>query len=201
MTNALLHTPARAHDPYVDDGQPPRLVVECDFPSIEPLEAALASGGAFAPLAAPGFLPSLAGAQVTQQAMLARRFAVPDPALQAAPHCTYLVSYEGMAEDLNLWLAHYLAHHIPMMVLFPGIRAVEVFTRIDWCGALPWQRVDFMQRNKVVFDSPEALNAALNSPIRDEMRADFHKFPPFRGKNTHYSMTTLTVVPQEVAMP
>jgi len=197
MSQALLHTPAQARDPYLDDGPPPQLVLECDFPAIEPLEAALSLGGAFG---AVGF----SGAQVTQQAMLARRFAVPDPVFQtahAAPHCTYLVSYEGVAADLNLWLSHYMAHHIPMMVRFPGLRALEVFTRIDWCSALPWRRVDFMQRNKVVFDSPAALGAALNSPVRDEMRADFHQFPPFSGKTTHYSMSTLTVIPQEVAMP
>jgi uncharacterized protein (TIGR02118 family) len=196
MTTARIHLPASAHDPYLHDGRPPALIVECDFPAIEPLEAALSVGGGFEPLET--VLPSLAGVTITQQAMLARRFPVPDPALQTAPGarpCTYMVAYEGMADDLNLWLRHYMSHHTPVMARFPGIREIEVFTRIDWCSALPWPRVAYMQRNKVVFDNPDALNVALNSPVRDEMRADFHKFPPFSGKVTHFPMTTLTVIP------
>jgi hypothetical protein len=50
-----------------------------------------------------------------------------------------------------------------------------------------------MQRNKVVFDSPAALTAALNSPVRHEMRAAFHRFPSFTGPITHFPMTTRTV--------
>jgi hypothetical protein len=37
------------------------------------------------------------------------------------------------------------------------------------------------------------LNEALNSPVRDEMRRDYHNFPPFSGKTSHYPMSTLTV--------
>jgi hypothetical protein len=79
------------------------------------------------------------------------------------------------------------------MARFPGIREIEIYTRIDWCGFLPWRRVNHMQRNKVVFDSPSALTAALNSPVRHEMRVDFAKFPPFTGPNTHFPMSTLTI--------
>jgi uncharacterized protein (TIGR02118 family) len=197
MTAALVHTPAQAHDPYLNDGPPPQLMIECTFPTIEALEGALAADGALAPLAE-GVLPSLTGAVVTQQAMLARPFAVPDAALRSAPDepfCTYQVAYEGEAEDLNLWLSHYKAHHLPLMARFPGIRVLEMFTRLDWCSALPWPRVSYMQRNKIVFDSPAELNAALNSSIRAEMRADFHRFPPFTAKTTHFPMSTLAVVP------
>ena len=42
----------------------------------------------------------------------------------------------------------------------------------------------------VAFDSPAALSAALNSPLREEMRADFRKFPPFSGRVTHFPMLT-----------
>ena len=53
-----------------------------------------------------------------------------------------------------------------------------------------------MQRNKVVFDNQAALTAALNSPVRHEMRASFHRFPPFTGPITHFPMTTTTVMPR-----
>ena len=37
-----------------------------------------------------------------------------------------------------------------------------------------------MQRNKVAFDSADALTQALNSPVRHDMRADFKTFPRFQ---------------------
>ena len=52
-----------------------------------------------------------------------------------------------------------------------------------------------MQRNKVVFDNAAGLTAALNSPIRHEMRDDFNRFPPYEGGNIHYPMATLTITP------
>jgi hypothetical protein len=196
LTKALIFTPARAHDPYLKDEPPPFFAAQLYFPDIEALEAALARDGHLQALAVPGALPGLAGAEATQQAMVTRRFAVPEPGFRTAPGdlaCTYLVSYEGTAEDMHLWLSHYIAQHSPIMKRFPGIRELEIYTRLDWCGFLPWRRVDYMQRNKVVFDDAASLNAALNSPVRHEMRIDFSKFPPFTGGNTHYPMATLTV--------
>jgi hypothetical protein len=52
-----------------------------------------------------------------------------------------------------------------------------------------------MQRNKVVFDDAEALTAALNSPVRHEMRADFANFPAFTGPVSHFPMATRMVRP------
>jgi len=125
--------------------------------------------------------------------MLVRTFAVPEPTFRTPPgepHCTYLVSYEGEAEDLNAWHAHYLEQHTVHMASFPEIRELEVYTRLDWVSLQPWRRANFMQRNKVVFDSPAALDRALHSPVRHAMRADFNAFPKFSGPNRHYAMAT-----------
>jgi uncharacterized protein (TIGR02118 family) len=189
LTAARLYTPERAHDPYLHDGAPPPLALQLYLVDIAALEAALGAGGHLQALAA--LLP-----RATHQAMLARDFRVPDPVSRTpagALPCTYLVHYPGPAEDLNAWLTHYIAHHPPIMARFPGIREIEICTRLDWCDAMKWPRADAMQRNKVVFDSAEALTAALNSPVRHEMRADFAKFPPYRGGNLHYPMATLAL--------
>ena len=194
LDEALVHTPARTHDPYLDDGPPPALALQLYFADIAALEAALARDGHLAALADPAVLPGVAAA--AQQAMIARAFPVPDPMFRTAPGelpCTYLVAYAGPAEDLNAWLDHYLRSHPPIMARFPGIRAIEIATRIDWVGFLPWPRVAHMQRNKVVFDDEAALTAALNSPVRHEMRADFAQFPPFSGEVTHFPMHTRKV--------
>ena len=157
------------------------------------LEAALAADGHLQRLAA------LGGDGAVQQAMLVRRYPVPDPTFRTPPGelpCTYLVAYEGPADHLPTWLAHYIADHPPIMARFPGIRQIEIYTCIDWCGGLPWPRAAHMQRNKVVFDNQAALTEALNSPVRHEMRASFHRFPPFTGPITHFPMTTTTVTPR-----
>jgi len=191
LANGLIYTPSTTSDPYLNDGPPPVLGLQLNFSEIADLEAALAKDGHLQALP-----ELLAGAEGAQQAMLTRRFPVPDARFRTPPgdpHCTYLVAYEGEAEDKNVWLSYYIAHHPPIMARFPGIRQIEIATRIDWCGFLPFPRVDYLQRNKVVFDSPEALTAALNSPVRHEMRADFKNFPPFSGGNTHFPMLTRVV--------
>lgn len=71
LARGLIYTPAATHDPYLDDGRPPALVVQLYFAGISALEAALARDGHLQALAAPDALPSLHGAAVTQQAMLA----------------------------------------------------------------------------------------------------------------------------------
>lgn len=198
LRKALVYEPQSANDPYLNDGAPPQLAAQLYFADIADLEAALAPTGHLQALAAPDAFPSLSGTVVTQQAMLARTFPVPDPTFRIAADslpCTYLVSYEGSAEDLNGWLHHYITNHPPLEAKFTGIREIEVCTRIDWCGFLPWPRVDYMLRNKVVFDNAAALTAALNSPVRHAMRADYKSFPAFTGPVSHYPMATLTTLP------
>lgn len=189
VEDVLVHTPSATHDPYLDDGPPPPLALQVYFPALEVMESALGPGGHLARL------PEVMGpeTEAMHQAMVVRRFPVPDPSIRAAPgepHCTYLVAYEGEAADLNAWLGHYVRSHPPIMARFPGIREIEVYSRMDWVDAIPWARSNALQRNKVVFDSPAALMAALNSPVRHEMREDFRQFPAFTGANTHDPMLT-----------
>ena len=160
----LVFTPASASDPYSRDGPSPQLAVELYFDRIDALEAALGRTGHLQQLAAPGALPSLQRAEVEQQAMVARPFPVPDRVFQTPAGdlpCTYLVHYPGEAEDLNVWLDYYIAHHPQVMARFPGIREIEICTRVDWCGFLRWPRVDHMQRNKVVFDSRQGSDRGV----------------------------------------
>jgi hypothetical protein len=196
LSRALLHSPGTTSDPYLHDGPSPALALQLYFTDIAQLEAACAPAGHLQALSR--VLPSLSGATSSQQAMLARRFPVPDANFRTIPgqaHATYLVSYQGQAEDLNAWLSYYIAHHPPIMAKFPGIRQIEICSRIDWCSLLPFARVDHMQRNKVVFDDAASLTAALNSEVRHEMRRDFIHFPPFTGANTHFPMHTKEVLP------
>ena len=198
LLKAHLFTPAAASGPFESDGPPPRLALQADFVDLPSLEAAIASDGTFAALAMPDAWPSLAGTSVRHQAMLARPFPVPSarPAHSPARTCSFLVHYPGDAADLNAWLLHYLAHHPPLMAALPEVRAIEIFTRVDWCDGLPWQRVKYFQRNKLVFDTAAALTAALASPALHALRADFRRFPSFTGGNLHYPMHAQVVTPR-----
>ena len=187
LVSADLHTPSVTQDIYTDDGASPPLALQLYFDALPALEAAVARGGHLQPLAAEGALPSLADAKATQQAMYARQYPV-DDAGKLERRCSFLVHYPGPAADLNAWLDHYVAGHPPIMRRFPGIRQIEILTRVDWIDAMPFARVAHMQRNRIVFDSPEALTAALQSAVRHELRADFHRFPPFEGGSFHFPM-------------
>lgn len=196
LEEALVFTPAAARDSYVDDGAPPPLGLQLHFARLEALEAACARNGALQGL--PGLLPSLAGVAANAQAFWRRTWAVPDPVLQTAPGalpCSYVVHYPGPAEDPNAWHDHYMTGHPPLFQRLPGIRGIEILTPVEWVSHLPMAKAQHLQRNRVLFDSPEALTAALQSPVRHELRADFHTFPPFQGGNFHYPMWTDRVRP------
>ncbi|MGV8937737.1 MAG: hypothetical protein ACOH2J_11480 [Allorhizobium sp.] len=198
LTSGLIFTPEVAEDLFNHDGASPPLGLQLHFADLETLEAAVGPNGHLQALARS--FPSLAGATISQQVMYVRNFPVDEAALRTEAGslpCSYVVHYPGPAEDLNLWLSHYIAGHPPIMRQFPGIRSIEILSRVDWCGFLPFERVSHIQRNRIVFDSAQALTAALQSPVRYKMREDFHTFPKFEGGNKHFPMATETVFPAE----
>jgi hypothetical protein len=200
MTEGLLFTPLESSvdHPYKGDGAGPVFALQLRFADLFACEAAADRVGVLARIAAGADLPSLAGLDVTHQMMLTRSFPVDDAAHApgTVTPCSYLVHYPGPAEDMNAWNLHYLEHHPSIMRTFPNVRQIEIYTRIDWVDRLPSQRVEHMQRNKLVFDSPQALAHALGSDVITRMRADFVKFPPFAGGNKHFPMLTRVVMPK-----
>jgi hypothetical protein len=170
-SKALLHVPSRAQDPYLDDGAAPASVMQLYFDTLPALEGTASR------------MP-----RGVAEAMAVHRFPVPDPSIRNP--CTYLVTYEGPAEDEAAWHAEYFAHHPRLMAALPGIRDLEIYLPVNWRCPARLERVRSLQRNKVAFDSAEALTAALGSPVRKEMRRHYNALPPFSGRVTHYAMTT-----------
>ena len=198
LASANLYTPETTNDMYNRVERSPVLGLQLYFEELTALENAVGPSGHLQQLAAPGILTSIKGARATQQAMYVRPFPVGDSGLRTGEGelpCSYVVHYPGPAEDLNAWLHHYVSHHPQVMRTFPDIRQIEVLSRVDWCGFLPWERVDHMQRNRVMFDSPVALQVALQSPARVAMREDFKTLPPFEGGNSHFPMATRIIIP------
>lgn len=173
---------------YHGDTPVPVLALRLDFPTLPELERQLGEGGGVSALAASPLWRSLPQDEVSQQAMLRRSYLDQLALGGVETGCDYLVHYPGPAEDFNLWLRHYLGHHAPIMTTFPKVRAVDVYTRLDWCDALPWRREAHMQRNRIALDSVQDLVAALGSPVREHMRQDHERFPPYGGGSRHYPM-------------
>lgn len=198
LSRALMHipVPGGASHAFPHDEAAPPLVVQLYAPEVEIIEEALRPHGALQALVAPKSATGLQRLKLQQQIMLVRRLTI-DPIESAhmvvATSCSYLVHYPGQADDLSAWHRHYIDCHPPIMRKFPRVREIEICTRLDWIGGLPGMRVDFMQRNKLMFDSASELSAALSSPVIKEMRADFHTFPEFAGGNVHYPMLTRSV--------
>ena len=194
LQRGLVHLPAprSTPHPFPNDEPSPALALQLYFADIEGIENHLAPTGALQALRAKGTFPSLDDAEIVQQqVMLTRRF--PAPGRPTTVAASYLVHYPGQPEDLNAWLAHYHEHHPGLMRGFPGIQEIELYTRVDWVGFVPGRRVDFFQRNKQVFPDVKTLSDGLLSPAIKDMRADYHRFPPFSGGNVHYPMYTKDV--------
>lgn len=185
----MLADRAPANQPFAADGPGPDLVLQIGFADRAGAEAALSATSALSDL--PALLATPASA-ITLQVMEVHAFPV-ETAPGPEPFCTFFVTYPGTTADLPGWLAHYDAHHPPIMRRFPGIREVETYWPMAFNAALPFARGTAMQRNKVVFDSLEGLVAALASPVMDEMRADGRGFAPMSAKATHFPMRTWRV--------
>ncbi|CAE6789853.1 MULTISPECIES: ethyl tert-butyl ether degradation protein EthD [Paraburkholderia] len=194
LMKAELYTPAQITT-YHDDGPSPLLALRLEFTSLEALESQVTEGGHLWRLAQSDDWLAPCASLVTHQAMLTRTF-MPLTTTPAEPAlCSYLVHYPGAAENFNDWLSYYVAHHPQIMLDYPHVRQVNVFTRVDWCESMPWTRVNYMQRNMLTFPSSQLLAEALTSPVRARMREDNGRFPAFSGRACHYPMLTNVIAP------
>ena len=188
LTAIDLYQPVRGgtHDPFNNDGPGPLLMAMLQFPSQHLLEAGLAD---------PRFKKSLAGrpAQAaTTGTSFERRFYPVGAATSAEPQLrapfSYVVRYHHPAQNPEAFVSHYIADHPPILGKLPEIRSVLCYLPLAQTGSGTLPPADYLVGNEVVFDSPEAFNAAMASPVRLELRAHFRNFPPFTGRNTHFPM-------------
>lgn len=185
-----LYVPERAaHDPYLHDGAPPLAMLQAGFRSHKELEAFLATPEFRSALVAPSPAPPDKVTAV-HDAMEQRFYPVAgetEPGPLTAP-VSYVVRYSRPAEDEAAFVEHYVSNHPQIQARFPGIRSIMCYVPIKWHDPTPITPANYLLGNEVVFDSVDALEAALNSPVRHELREDFKTFPKFSGHNTHYAM-------------
>jgi uncharacterized protein (TIGR02118 family) len=179
-----LYRPAHGiRDPYNKDEGPPLLIVVAEFPTRDGLTGAM-------PALERELAHVPAGIRTTVTPMERRFYAVADEAAPGplrAPF-SYVVRYHRPAENEAAFVAHYVADHPRLEALFPRIRSIMCYFPITAAARGNFPQADYMLGNEVVFDSIEDFNAAMQSPVRHEMRAHFHSFPKFSGPVTHFAM-------------
>lgn len=171
-----------AADPYNNDGRGPLLIVMFEFANKPALAAAVNRIATVA-----GDLP--AGVTATGAAMERLYYPVGTSSVPAPLEATlsYVVRYTRPADDEDAFRANYLATHPQTQAHMPLIRAIMCYLPIDELNTgLP--SPDYMVGNEVVFDSVADLNVAMQSPVREELRAHYREFPRFSGKVTHFPM-------------
>ena len=102
-------------------------------------------------------------------AAFSRRFYGPDSVLPDQPMTagfSYVVRYHRPAEDEAAFVAHYVAHHPPLLAMLPAIRAVLCYFPLSEVPVPEGlARPDYMIGNEVVFETIEAFNDAMASAL------------------------------------
>jgi hypothetical protein len=179
-----------AHDPFNNDGAGPLFIAMLAFGSRETLAAAIAS---------PAFALSLGGRAPDLSwtgSAFERHFYPVAGETKAAPlraPFSYVVRYHKPAEDEPAFIRNYVDTHPPTLGTLPGIRSVMCYFPLPVvAGAIA--PAAYMIGNEVAFDSVTAFNAAMQSPVRQELRRHYREFPRFSGLNTHFPMTRTRLV-------
>jgi diadenosine tetraphosphatase ApaH/serine/threonine PP2A family protein phosphatase len=183
-----------AKDPLVDDGPGPLLIAMLGFADEDALDRAIAHA-AFAE-----YLQQLPdGVRAGGEAMECRHYPVGGAAAPAALRApfSYVVRYHRPAEDEAAFIANYVATHPPTLARLPAIRNIMCYFPLDRPNPPGLAKAGYMLGNEVVFDDVAAFNRAMASPVRQELRAHYHAFPPFSGANTHYPMLRRRVAGRE----
>jgi len=185
----------KAHDPYLDDGAGPLLLVELGFDDVAGMEAALGAADVLDALGDAATLP-VADCAVTLDAFEVVHQILPGEtqatAQRRAP-MSYVVRYYRPAEDEKAFTDFYIENHPPLLAEFPNIRGVMCFLPVEWRNPTALPMADCMLGNEVVFDSVADFDAAMASDVRHRLRADYMQFPKFSGPVTHFMMRRRSV--------
>lgn len=130
-----------------------------------------------------------AGLTLTATPMSGNAYAVDGPRAELRRTAyRYVVRYHGSREAAASFADHYERTHPPLLAKLPRIRAIECYRPLGALRAPHCEPADYLIGNEVEFDSAEDFNAAMISPARVALRADFDALPRvFRG-HTHFAM-------------
>lgn len=186
-----LFRPESEPVPLFDDGPGPAAVLSLSARDAGPLRA-LIRNEAFLSWAggAPSDVPGDVSASIGLFRTLAFALAGSGVAVSRAANLSFLVRYYGPMPDIEAFQAFYIENHTPILGRLPGVRNVFCHLPEDLEGGVASQWLaptQILLINEVVFEDVNALNAALESDVVRELKADSARFPAF-GHSTHHAM-------------
>jgi uncharacterized protein (TIGR02118 family) len=129
------------------------------------------------------------GLALTTTPLRVAAFPVDEPRIGgcAAPH-VYVVRYYGPRKEASGFAAHYERTHPPLLARLPRIRAIACYRPAAKSAPARCNAADYLIGNEVEFDCAEDFNAAMASPARATLRADFEALPRVFRDNRHFAM-------------
>jgi hypothetical protein len=168
-------------DPYNNDRDGPFLIAMAEFAERQRLQDALGRLEACLKV-----VPE--GTAITATPLQRKIYPVGGEAAArplAAPF-SYVVRYFHPASDAAAFVDAYVAEHPATLGKLPNIRSVMCYFPFASKGPVPC--APYIIGNEVAFDSVEDFNTAMQSPVRQALRDEFHRLPPYSGVNAHYPM-------------
>ena len=193
VTALNIYTPAGGgHDPMLEKEPTPALVIQAQLEGLDCLSRMLDSKEFTDNIE---LIKSLSptNASLQQEALKLDTFKAPETT-STADCVSYLVNYQRPAEDEEHFIHYYRDHHPPILLKFPGLLRLELGYPQAWEPVKDIEWANRMLFCEVSFEDVNALNAALSSDIRKELRKDYETFPPFSGQVTHVPMRRYNVL-------
>lgn len=104
------------------------------------------------------------------------------------PRTCYFVTYYPGQRGPSAFIAYYLDRHVPLLLSFPRLRRLEVFTPARARDPLLSEDGGPVLVTQMTFDTLADLEAAVLSDARMTARGDMANFPPFDGRVRHQAM-------------
>lgn len=115
---------------------------------------------------------------------------VPGDDLPGETYISNVVRYRGPCATPDEFVTEYMEPHLRLQEEFKGIRRILGFIPVDHDAILS-ERLEpahYLVGNEVTFESAAEMRAALESTVRDRLRALRNDLPPFEGDVTHHIM-------------
>ena len=100
----------------------------------------------------------------------------------------YFVTYYSGTGDADAFVGYYLEKHAPLLLAFPGLRRLDVFTPAEAHDPMLSEEDGPVLVAQMRYDTVADLEAAVLSDARMKAREDVASFPPYDGRVRHQAM-------------
>ncbi|GEM_PF-729713 len=185
-----FYTPASGRLSMMYESGAPAMMIEVNTDSIEKAKE-LVYSGEFKKLFTSKRLYPFAVEKINVEILEVVNYKLPGhetPPVRTAP-LSFVVRYYGPVKNHSGYVDYYTNHHPALLAKFPGIRNVLCYLPVNWQSSEQVTDSRLLIGNEVVFDDLAGLEAALHSPVMDEVSKDGKQLAKFNiGDGTHHAM-------------